>query len=87
MEAINLLRKADFNKKSRKLWIKIIIKNFRIYIKKDEKIIHFGSTKVSRNKYQNQKITYQNQKIKIKIPVAMNNVDINKITVSKVSFG
>ena len=83
MEAINLLRKADFNKKSRKLWIKIIIKNFRIYIKKDEKIIHFGSTKVSRNK----KSTYQNQKIKIQIPVAMNNVDINKITVSKVSFG
>ena len=58
-------------KKSRKLKIKKIMKKIKPYIKIDKKVIKFDDTEIEENEF------YQ-----YKIPIWVNDIDINKIVVS-----
>ena len=58
-------------KKSRKLKIKKIMNKIKPYIKIDNKVIKFDDTEIEENEF------YQ-----YKIPIWVNDIDINKIVVS-----
>ena len=74
---INLLQKADLIEKSRKSWIKKIIKNYKtIYKNKKKKIIKPDDVEIEKCKFH-----------QYKSPILIGNIDINKIVSNKVSFG
>ena len=73
----NLLQKVDFKKKTTdRLYIKKIIKKFKTIYENGRKIIKFDDTEIEKYKF------YKHQS-----PIPKDNMDINKIVVSKkVSF-
>ena len=65
----NLLLKADLIEKKQKFILK---KNLKLYLKMDKKIIKFDDTEIEEYKF------HQNIS-----PISINDIDINKIVVSR----